>query len=134
MQWYKKLSKSDAQQKTKGSPMPFRFTHENCPGNFITWFREVFFYGLDWKNAPNHEEADITMSVIIQGEDLGQRVMKLTHTEQRRINHSAPSTHLSFDEDTKRYLQDNNMTGKWIVFSRDDLTGSFKLIIQDIKP
>ena len=135
MRWYKKLSRSDAQQKTKGNPMPFRFTYENCPGNFVTWFREEFFNNLDWKDTPQQEEeAYITISVTIQGEDLGQRVMRLTHAEQRRINHNAPATHLSFDEVTRRYLQDNNMTGRWIIFSKDDLTGSFKLVIQDVKP
>ena len=137
MQWSKKMSKSDAQQETKGSLMPFRFTQENCPGNFLTWFREEFFHELEWKDNTNRkqqsEEADITLSVCIQGENLGQRKMKLTHAESRIKNHCAPSTHLSFDKVTKKYLQENDMTGKQIVFSKD-LAGCFNLEIEDAEP
>jgi hypothetical protein len=50
MQWEKKLSRSDAQQKTKGRLMPFRFTGENCPGNPETWFRNDFFQELHWNS------------------------------------------------------------------------------------
>ncbi|MDR1839285.1 MAG: hypothetical protein LBQ93_06875 [Treponema sp.] len=138
MQWSKKLSRTDAQQETRGGLMPFRFTHENCPGNFVTWFREDFFDELDWKDTTwrdyQQEEADIAISVNIQGEDLGQRTMKLTHAERRNKNNNAPATHLNFDEVTREYLQDNDMTGKEIKISKDDLTGGFELVIQDSEP
>ena len=138
MEWSKKLSKSDAQQETRGGLMPFRFTQENCPGDQTTWFREVLFNDADWKDKTwgkyQLEEADIKMSVSIQGEDLGQRDMILTHAERRSKNHNAPATHLNFDEVTKEYLQDNDMTGKEITISKDALTGGFELVIQDSEP
>jgi hypothetical protein len=138
MQWWKRLSQSDAQQETQGSLMPFRFTQENCPGDFKTWFREVFFNECNWEDATSkgnqYEEANITLSVQVLGEDLGQKTMTLTHDEGRAKNHNAPTTHLKFDEDTKKYLQDNDMTGKYIIFSKDDLTGNFCLDIEDAAP
>ena len=137
MQWWKILSQSDARQETQGSLMPFRFTSENCPGNFITWFREVFFSELDWRDTVwrnyQFEEADLTVDVNIMGEYLGQRTMRLTHAERRYKNNGAPTTHLDYDTLTKEYLHDNDMSGKYIVFSKG-LTGDFKFIIQDIKP
>jgi hypothetical protein len=135
--WWKKLSRSDARQETGGSLMPFRFTKENCPGDFTTWFREVFFKELKWNNTTRRdsrfEEADVIISVIIMGRNLGQRLMRLTHAECRHGNHSAPATHLDFDLETKEYLRSNNMTDKYIIFSKD-LAGGFQLVIQDNAP
>jgi hypothetical protein len=137
MLWWKKLSQSDARQETEGSLMPFRFTSENCPGDFVTWFRNEFFQELEWRNTTwRHyqlEEADARMLVNIMGEDLGQRVMRLTHAERRHKNNSAPATHLDFDDVTKEYLHDNDMTGKHIIFSKE-LNGGFKLVIQNNAP
>ena len=137
MQWWKKLSLSDARQKTGGGLMPFRFTSENCPGNFVTWFKDVFFGELEWGGAIQMgrqiEEAHIGISVNIDGEDLGQRIMRVTHDEQRNKNNGAPTTHLNFDEATNEYLRSNDMTGKYIVFSKG-LAGDFHLIIQDEPP
>jgi hypothetical protein len=135
--WWKKLSQSDARQETRGGLMPFRFTGENCPGDFRTWFRKEFFQELDWRDTTwrdyEREEADIIMSVNIMGNDLGQRTMKLTHDERRQKNHSAPTTHLGFDQETREYLQNHNMTGKRIIFSKDS-AGGFELAIQDDTP
>jgi len=137
MKWSKKMSPSDAQQETKGSLMPFRFTQENCPGDLNTWFRDKFFNGLEWKDKTRRntqiEEADIKISVRIQGKDLGQRDMRLTHTESRKKNHNAPSTHLIFDKVTRKYLKDNDTTGEQIVFTKD-LAGLFNLDIGDNEP
>jgi hypothetical protein len=70
MQWWKQLSLSDARQETGGGFMPFRFTSENCPGNFVTWFREVFFSDLEWgytiQRGRRIEEAQIGIFVIIR--------------------------------------------------------------------
>jgi hypothetical protein len=134
--WWKRLSRSDAQQETGGSLMPFRFTRENCPGDFRTWFREIFFKELAWgkttRGNSSFEEADIIISVIITGLNFGPRHMRLTHAEYRPENHNAPATHLDFDSETKEYLRGNDMTGKYIIFSKD-LTG-FQLVIQDNAP
>lgn len=117
--------------------MPVRFTSENCPGNFVTWFRNEFFKELKWRDTTwrqyQLEEADATISVNIRGEDLGQRTMRLTHAERRHKHNSAPTTYLDFDAVTKEYLHDNDMTGKYIIFLKE-LDGNFKLIIQDNAP
>lgn len=137
MRWWKQLSQSDAQQETEGGLMPFRFTRENCPGDFITWFRNEFFNNLEWKNTTwRHrplEEADVTISVNIRGENMGQMAMRATHAEYRHENHNAPTTYLHFDLETSEYLQSHNMTDKYIIFQKE-LNGSFKLIVQDNIP
>jgi hypothetical protein len=137
MLWWKRLSQSDARQETEGGLMPFRFTRENCPGNFVTWFREEFFKELNWRETIRSdyqiEEADVVISVNIGGEDLGQRVMRLTHAERRHKNNRAPATHLDFDAVTKEYLHNNDMTSKHIIFSKE-LNGGFKLVIQENAP
>jgi hypothetical protein len=137
MLWWKKLSQSDARQQTEGGLMPFRFTSENCPGNFVKWFREEFFNELEWNDTIQKnsrlEEADISISVNIMGEDLGQRTMKVTHAEHRHANHNAPTTHMNFDSETAEYLQNHNMTDKYIIFSKD-LAGNFNLAIQEDAP
>lgn len=137
MQWWKRLSLSDARQETEGGFMPFRFTGENCAGNYETWFRDEFFKELKWQYKTERgyklEEACVTMSVNIMGKDFGQRYMKLTHAEYRYRNNHAPTTHMDFDKELKEYLHDNDMTGKYIVFSKE-LTGSFNLIIQNDAP
>ena len=137
MQWWKKLSLSDARQETQGGPMPFRFTSENCPGDYITWFRYTFFQELAWNNITqgDHqiEEAHVNISVNIDGENLGLRTMRVTHDEQRQINKRAPATHMNFDEETAEYLKHHDMTGNYIIFSKDS-TGGFDLIIQEDTP
>lgn len=137
MRWWKQISVTDAQQETAGSLMPFRFTKENCPENFVTWFRENFFGDLKWRDTSwreyQLEEASINISVNIMGENLGQREMRVTHASRRNQNHNAPTTYLDFDHITREYLQENDMTDKYIVFNKDS-NGYFSLTIQKDAP
>jgi len=105
-EWEKELTASDAQQDTNGSKMPFlRFTKGNRTENHTTWFRNNFFGNLNWINRGNVEEAAILVNVVIGGQNMGQREMRLDHKPARAINHSAPTTHLHYDHQTRAELE-----------------------------
>lgn len=127
LQWSKKLSSSDAQETVPvGSKMPFlRFTKENNTFDHFTYFREQFFKDLDWVPHDNGELAEISINVTILGESLGLRKMKVDHKPSRALNHSAPTTHLIYDNATRHKLESLNVTGKTVVVKND--LGSYSL-------
>lgn len=124
--WRKRMTRSDAQQPTRGAKMPFlRFTK----GNFVnedhaTFFRGDFFSDAPWSPAKSKqgrsvEEATISIHVIIGGQDLGIRRMRLSYDPLRVDHHSAPTTHLLYDPTTKRALESANMAGRPVRVWRD---------------
>jgi hypothetical protein len=134
MQWHKILTDSDAQQDTLGAKMPFlRFTKENIFDDHRTWFREVFFANLRWipnkdKDGRDYEEASINVHVIILKNDIGVRQMHLDHKPHRANNHGAPTTHLHYDEKTRRALEKQSLTGHQIIVEKN-LQGTFSLSV-----
>lgn len=123
--WRKTLTRSDAQQKTKGALMPFlRFTKGGTGKDQTRWFREEFFSDLKWEpsysaSGNNMEKANIKVRVKLGGEDLGVRNMHLDHDPARATNHRAPTTHLHFDGKTRQALEDQNFSGRSVVVERD---------------
>lgn len=119
--WSKKLTKSDAQQDTMGAKMPFlRFTKQKIPYNHKTWFRNEFFGKLTWKQSVSRfgkpiEEVKVPFHVVILGKDLGTREMLVDHAPSRAENHSAPTTHLHYDNVTRQALESQNLDGHSIV-------------------
>jgi hypothetical protein len=127
LQWRKKLSMSDAQQKTRGARMPFlRFTKGNLKDeNQRTWFREVLFSNPPWTQdvSPKGEQietAEIRVNVSIAGENLGIQTMRLDHCIARAGNHNAPTTHLHYDDTTRRKLESVNLAGHIAFFEHSD--------------
>ena len=133
--WRKKLTKSDAQQPTRGALMPFlRFTKGNLPVNHKTFFRNNFFANLVWQSAysgkGHHKEtAAIKIRVKLSGNDLGVRTMIVDHDPSRSGNHSAPTTHLLYDSKTRRALESANLAGHQVTVE-DDGSGNFSLTVQ----
>lgn len=125
LHWEKELTKSDAQQKTQGSRMPFlRFTKSGIPHDHKTWFRNVFFGGLNWHPVHTRgiadEAADVDVHVTIDGNYRGVRSMVVDHGGARAENHSAPTTHLHYDGATRAELEALNLVGRTVVVERDD--------------
>lgn len=125
MRWRKTLSRSDAQQKTKGAKMPFlRLTKGSIAGDHTSWFRENFFGDQTWvKGTTPHghgmETTKVKMHVVLAGDDLGVRTMRLDHIPVRAGNHNAPTTHLHYDNKTRQALEDANLAGRVVVLERD---------------
>ena len=122
MRWSKKLSKSDAQQETRGARMPFlRFTKgRSVLNNHLTDFRNIFFAALNWRRKISQfghpiEEATINIHVVLGGQDLGVRQMRLDHDPERTRNHRAPTTHLHYDQRTRLALERVNLAGHTVV-------------------
>jgi len=132
IKWSKVLTRSDARQETKGSKMPFRFTSGSPRRDQKKWFRYEFFSGLDWvpaKSKKGHsiEKAKVKMHVIIEGNDLGTRTMELDYTPIRTGNHSAPTTHLHYDNMTRTLLEKTNLAGHKVVVKRENEEFSFEI-------
>lgn len=52
MKWSKKLSKTDAQQPTKGYPVQYlRFTRSRNPQDNQSWFKQTLFAAETWVNS-----------------------------------------------------------------------------------
>ena len=131
LHWRKKLSKSDAQQKTRGAKMPFlRLTKSGMAHDHTTWFRHRFFDTLNWAPAGGGqaEQARVAIRVVIDGQDRGRRYMTLDHDPKRPINHNAPTTHLHYDHATRRELEGTNLTGRIVVLQRDGQDYFFEIL------
>lgn len=132
IKWSKKLSKTDAQRKTRGYPVPYlRFTQSNHSQDTKTWFRQTFFSSGHWTNGHHGEnaveETHITFDVTIAGKNKGDRVMKVTHDDQRQYNNKTPNTYLHYDDRTRANLQQTDFTGRTVTVSNED--GVYKFTI-----
>jgi len=132
LKWRKTLTKSDAQQDTRGAKMPFlRFIKGSIAGDHTTWFRDEFFSDAIWSKVPKHpyqEETKIKIHVVLAGNDLGERTMRIDHDPTRAGNHSAPTTHLHYDSRTRQALEAVDLSGHSVVVERDDL-GKYHLTV-----
>lgn len=133
MRWTKKLSRTDAQQKTRGYPVPYiRLTRSDAAFDTQSTFRQTFFSPTRW--SPGHfgqhavEEQYVVFDVIINGVAKGQRRMLVTHDSSRQNNNNTPNTWIHYDDATIRDLRSINYTGKTISITRT-LGGRFEFEI-----
>jgi hypothetical protein len=123
----KKLSKSDAQQKTpRGYPIPYlRLTRSGNPVDHQTWFRDTFFNSAAWGaghfGEHDVEEAHVDLHVTICGQGKGMRMMKVTHDSNRQATgRNTPNTWLHYDQVTRGELQDQDVSGRSASLHRDN--------------
>lgn len=132
--WDKELTDSDAQQVTRGARMTFlRFTKGDHPIDHTTWFRDVFFADAEWQDSTSNlghptEKAKVNIHVVILGQDLGTCLMYIDHDPLRAENHNAPTTHLHYDDATRRALESQNLTGHTITVECAD--GAYSLTVE----
>ena len=67
------------------------------------------------------------MRVFILGANLSARTMYLTHNPDRAESHSAPTTHLRYDNLTRVTLEDGDFEGHTVRLTRGD--GKYFFII-----
>ena len=138
MLWWKKLSKTDAQQATSGRIVPYlRLTKSKSPYDTQSWFRNSLFVDLTWKAGffGKHpvEEAKVDIFVEVDGKSLGSQSMLLTHDGNRQYNNNTPNTWIHFNHTTQSYLASNNQTGRIAVVTKDT-AGKFHFTIQSEIP
>lgn len=134
LRWEKELSRSDAQVRTQGWPVPYiRLTRSGHAMDTQTWFRNVFFAGATW--VPSYfgdhavEETMITFNVRMPGQNPQNRILMITHNDGRQqTGRSTPNTWVHWDDATRNELRANNYTGRRIVLERSQ-AGVFSLSI-----
>lgn len=120
----KKLSKTDAQQKTTGGLVPYlRLTKGNLRNHdYQTWFRDVFFSGLRWRPAKfgkeDVEKCEVLMSITFQGTDLGKIKFDVTHGRDRWRSNNTPNTWVHWPPRLQELLTENNITGAQVTIIR----------------
>lgn len=131
--WVKKMSPTDAQQKTTGGKVPYlRLTKGTIKQNdWHTWFRNTFFANAAWgagtvKGEPV-EETTIPFEVSIKDVNLGPHALKVTHQPERAESHSAPDTWIHWGP-LRDILEANDFTGRPARLTRDD-NGAYRLDI-----
>ncbi len=130
MQWCKKLTRSDAQQDTQGAKMSFlRFTKGNLQVDHTVYFRDVFFQTAGWHKPSNVAETiviDIDVKLPMHSVPI-RRQMHLDYDPNRSENHSAPTVHLMYDQQTRLELEEHNWTDHVICVSSNN--GQFSLVV-----
>lgn len=124
MKWSKKLSITDAQQKTSGYKVPYlRLTKGRNPQDNQTWFRNTMLAGEAWTPGvfgQHHvEQCHIDVDVTIAGQPRGTRKFLITHDGSRMGNNKAPNTWLHYDTATIADLNAVNYTGSTATFQKN---------------
>lgn len=132
MRWWKKMSRTDAQQPTKGRVVPYmRFIKGKNPHKNQEWFRKTFFAGQAWHQDlfGQHpvEQCTVPFEVTIAGVSKGIRNFLITHDDMRMNNNNTPNTWLHYDQATLNDLSKMNATGK--IFSVEKVGNTYKLNI-----
>lgn len=134
LRWEKKLSRSDAQVRTQGWPVPYiRLTRSGHAMDTQTWFRNTFFADVPW--TPGYfgehavEQARVTIYVSMSGRVRQARQLMVTHNDGRgQTGKSTPNTWIHWDDVTRDELRANNYAGRMIVLERSN-AGQFFLTI-----
>jgi hypothetical protein len=120
--WWKKVSRTDAQQPTKGYLVGYlRLTQNRGALDPDVWFKDVLFAGLSW--TPSFfgrnpvEEAFADFQVYEGGAMLAVHQLKLTHDAKRPLNHKHPATWIHW-ESLQPHLQANSREGWYVVVER----------------
>ncbi|MCA3254920.1 MAG: hypothetical protein INF91_04795 [Alphaproteobacteria bacterium] len=132
--WSKKLSQTDAQQPTSGGIVPYLRLIRGSLGkeNFQTWFRTNFFDNLAWKPGSVGQEtgvevADVTFDVTLNGVNIGQYTLMVSHGPNRQVNNNTPNTWLHWGP-LQPILSKNNFTGRRALLTRRP-DGTYSLAI-----
>jgi hypothetical protein len=132
--WSKRLSRTDAQQETKGGIVPYlRLTKSSLTTqDFQTWFRTDFFAAANWQagtfGKENVEQATIPFAVSINGVLIGTQDMLITHGDARQDSHNTPNTWLHWSNQLQHMLEINDLSGRTVTLTRG-ATGAFSLDI-----
>lgn len=122
--WLKpSLSSSDAQSTSQDSTNPTgvlrltsaRYEHEGVPINRNTYFRNNLFGGFDWfertrpRNSPL-QETFIPFRIMIDGDDKGEFILRISHDVDRIANQNNVPTTLHWG-DAILMIRESNVEG-----------------------
>lgn len=122
--WYKKLSRSDANQPRPGSQTTaaLRLT-QGAARRLIdqaSWFRDALFVDEDWSPLParpGREKAEVLFRFAIEEEELGTYPLMVTHDRRREAGQDNFTTDIKWGPLTDR-LRSANHVGDWVVIEK----------------
>lgn len=131
--WYKKLSKTDAQQETTGGLVPYlRLTMGSRGDDFQTWFRDDFFAGAPFVpgvfGKESVEIAKVPFDVTVKDVNIGTEIVTVTHGPARQNSNNTPNTWIHWSAKIEQILQLNDFSTRPVRITRDD-HGAFHLDI-----
>lgn len=134
LHWSKVMQSSDAQQVGANSNVTgkLRLAKAGHDIDHKTWFREVFFDGIDWttemRGENPYEVASVPFQVTIDGVDLGVKTLKVDHAPHRVAEQNNVPTVLSWGHDIGRILVGTSHIEDTVTLERTT-EGVFKLTI-----
>lgn len=134
LHWSKVMRSSDAQQVRANSNVTGKLRLAKAGHNIDhkTWFREVFFDGIEWatemRGGKAYEVAAVPFQVTIDGVDLGDLTLKVDHAPHRVAEQNNVPTVLAWGHDIGRILVGTSHIGATVALDRT-AEGIFKLTI-----
>ena len=138
-QWYKQMSKSDAQQVKVGTNPTgkLRLTKGKFPIDVSIFFRNDLFGLSSWQTITRRKKlynvAEIDFAVQILGKSYGIVTLKVDHALHRISNQKNIPTVLAWGPELEPLLVATSYTGNWVVIERNE-QGAFSLTIQSARP
>lgn len=117
--WWKEMSRTDAQQRTKGWPVAYLRMTEGETGSTepVSLLRPY----VSWKPGRfgRHavELAQVDFQVTDDGHDMGVHNLMLSHDDQRPLNHKHPALWIHWGS-LRDYLRSNSRQGWCVVVER----------------
>jgi len=136
--WWKKMSRTDAQQPTKGYPVKYlRLTQNGMAPDPDTWFRGTMFGSLTWSPGWFGEhpvsKAFATFRVVDAGKLVDVYELMLTHDPDRPLNHQHPATWIHWGPDLESYLEANSKED-WFVVVEQTAANQWSITWQQARP
>jgi hypothetical protein len=121
--WFKRMDGTAAQHPPGARSHPtgnLRLSQEDFSIDHTTYFRRVFFGGLDWRPATHvatMEELWVIMETTIAGDYLGSVNLRISHLPSRISNQGNVPTVLHWGDLGSRMRQ-NNYVGLYVILER----------------
>jgi hypothetical protein len=136
--WFKKLPNSDAQHPQTGNATgALRLTKATHLIDWRTYFRHDFFASAHWQTTQSQhgqplDFANVTFDVVIDGQALGARTLRVDHAPHREQGQSNVPTDLKWGNLSPALLA-TDYTDYWVVLERL-VNGDFRLEIAQADP
>jgi PLD-like domain len=131
--WFKRLDNSDAQHPPAASSNPtgnLRLSQERLPLDHKTYFRSVFFGGLDWApvaGRPGMVDLWLPFQTVVVGDYLGAVMLRISHWPKRIEDQGNVPTILHWGDLGAR-MRANNYVGDYLTLERA-ADGTFALTV-----
>ena len=131
--WFKRLDNSDAQHPPGASSNPtgnLRLSQERLPLDHKTYFRSVFFGGLNWApvaGRPGLEDLWLPFQTVVAGDYLGAVLLRISHWPKRVEDQGNVPTILHWGDLGAR-MRANSYVGDYVTLERA-ADGTFALTV-----